>query len=113
MEPVSKYEKARKKVKDIKGFYNHLAVYLVVNSVLILTRTTVVFFFLDLNRIVEYDGFQDWIDLNLFVTPLLWGIILFIHYINVFGIKPGFVKRWEKRKLDEYLGEEGKKQEWL
>ena len=113
MEQISKYEKARKKVKDIKGFYNHLAVYLVVNTVLILSRTTVVFFFLDMNRVVEDDGFRDWVDLNLFITPILWGIFLFIHYINVFGFKPGFVKRWEQRKLDEYLGEEGSEQKWL
>mgnify|MGYP000111988461 CR=1 FL=1 len=33
-----KYERAKKKMEDIKGFYTHLVVYLIVNSMLILLQ---------------------------------------------------------------------------
>ena len=32
----SKYERAKKKVEDIKGFYTHLSIYLVINGLMLL-----------------------------------------------------------------------------
>ena len=89
-----KYERAKKKVKEIKGFYTHLTVYLVVNTMILLLRLN---FF--------KDGFAnisipDW---SYFTTPFFWGIGLTFHGLYTFQHKFSFFKRWEERKIKEYM----------
>lgn len=82
-----KYIKAQKRVKKIKGFYNHLMVMFVLIPFLIL--------------------------INLKLTPdfhwFWWAIFgnlvgLFFHWLGVFGFnKLGFGKEWEERKIQEYM----------
>ena len=93
----SKYGRAKKKVEDIKGFYNHLAVYIIVNLTIIGVRVIV----LSEDRI----GFDipDW---TIFTTPFFWGIGLMFHGLWVFSDKMGFVKNWEERKIQEFMQEE-------
>jgi len=62
-----KYEKAKKRVEEIKGFYTHAIVYVCVNIVLFL-----------INFFLSPGGW--W-----FYWPLLgWGIGLFFHAMGVF-----------------------------
>jgi len=81
-------EKARKRVKKKKEFYQHLASYIAVGT----------FFFL-LNVVTSYGEW--W-----FYFPMLgWGIGLVIHFFTVFGI-PGVVNYnddWEERAIEEEL----------
>jgi hypothetical protein len=81
-----KYEKAKKRVEEIKGFYSHLIVYVIVNIGLFL--------------------------LNLFTTPgnwwfywviLGWGIGLFFHGMGVFVFSKFPGKQWEERKINEVM----------
>jgi uncharacterized RDD family membrane protein YckC len=83
------YERAKKRVEEIKGFYAHLIVFIVVNAVLI--------------------------TINLLVTPRLlwfliplsgWGIGLFFHAVFGFGLFGIFTKEWEEKKIKEYLGKD-------
>lgn len=113
MEESKKYSKAKKRVEDIKGFYQHLIVYLLVNIGLIVLRSPIMVFFADNTPPRADENFLEWLDLNLLVTPLVWGIGLLIHGIAVFGATPGFVKKWEKRKINEYLEEDNNTQKWL
>ena len=81
-----KYEKAKKRVEEIKGFYSHLIVYVVVNIGL---------FFLNL---FTSPGFW-W-----FYWPLLgWGIGLFFHAMGVFVFSKFPGKQWEERKIKEVM----------
>ncbi|HYP59037.1 MAG TPA: 2TM domain-containing protein [Thermomicrobiales bacterium] len=80
-----RYQQARKRVEEIKGFYTHLVIYLVVNAFL---------FAIDL-----IDGGNWW-----FYWPLLgWGIAVAIHGAVTFGVEGPFGKRWEERKLRELM----------
>ena len=113
MNTSDKLEAAKKRVDEIKGFYYHLTVYLIVNIVLLIFRTPIVLFFVDSNE-TPGEGFLEWVDLNILLTPILWGIALFIHFAVVFGLKPGFIKNWEKRKLEQFLNEdEEPTQKWM
>lgn len=94
-----KYQQAMKRVKRIKGFYTHLIVYLVINTVLI---------------IVNYNqtdvNYHFW-SYQTFNTPFFWGIGLLAHGLSVF--MPGMVmgKDWEERKIKELMEKE-KNNKW-
>jgi hypothetical protein len=79
------YDRARKKVDQKKGFYKHLAVYVVVNL------------FITLTSIFSGD-FPDSIPMAFF-----WGMGLAIHYFNVFGFGPSRDPQWEEREIDREL----------
>ena len=77
------HEQARKRIKELKAFYAHLASYIVVHIFLVA--------------------------LNLFVSPGFmwvlfsiggWGIGLAMHAFDVFGTSAG----WEARKMQELTG---------
>lgn len=98
-----KYDRAKKKVEAIKGFHSHLITYIVINIFIIIFRLKI-FPLLDQGS-TDMD-FQRWVDWNIFLTPLLWGIGLAIHGIYVYKHKFGFLKRWEERKIREIMEEE-------
>ena len=92
-----KFERAQKRVKDIKGFYTHFVVYLVINSILLLVQLEQFNYELgDLN--ITIFGYLS--------TPFFWGIGLFFHGVHVFRHKFGFYKSWEERKIKEYMEKE-------
>lgn len=91
-----KIEQARKRIKDLKGFYTHLSVYILVN-VFILAASTHVFTKISLNEYAVW-GYLS--------TPLFWGIGLTIHAIFVFVPSFGFIKQWEERKMKELMGKD-------
>ncbi len=89
-----KYNRALKRMKDIKGFYSHLVVYLVVNLLLILAHMGVF-----THGIVNIDIASK----SSFMTPFFWGIGLFFHGLYVFQHKFRFFRDWEERKIKEYM----------
>ena len=84
MDEQARYEEAKKRVEEIKGFYLHLVSYLFVNAALVI--------------------------INLLTSPRYlwfiwalagWGIGLLLHALSVFG---GFWgKAWEERKIKEIM----------
>jgi len=104
--PATSYERAQKKVKNIKGFYGHLAVYLlVVPTVLFLAPGNARFMPIS-NTFFEEVNFLNWIDWNTYGTPILWGIALAIHALNVFVKNPFLGKSWEERQIEKYMKED-------
>ena len=89
-----KYERAKKKVKEIKGFYTHLTVYLIINTVLFLLRMDI------LQKGFVNIQAPNW---SHFITPFFWGIGLAFHGLYVFQHKFKFFKSWEERKIKEYM----------
>ncbi len=85
----NKYLLAKKEVKKIKGFYIHLAVYLIVNTVFITNNT------ID----AGWEGFLG----TVMSIGLFWGIGVFFHWYGTFGKNLVFGKKWEKRKIDELI----------
>jgi hypothetical protein len=84
-----KYQKAKKRVKELRGFYGHLSVYVVVNLGLFLINITT-------------SPERLW-----FIWPLMgWGIGFVFHALSVFGFLPRFGADWEERKIREIMENE-------
>ncbi|MFS4491435.1 2TM domain-containing protein [Maribacter sp. 2308TA10-17] len=97
---LSSFERAQKRVKDIKGFYGHLAAYVIVILIVLSTRGR--FMSID-NTIFQSSEYLNWIDWNIFGTPIIWGIFLVMHGIRVFGKNPFLGKNWEERQIQKYM----------
>ncbi|MFS0749941.1 MULTISPECIES: 2TM domain-containing protein [Oceanobacillus] len=83
----NKYVRAKKKVEELKAFYIHLIVFILINSMFIVIN------------VLNYEQAGHW----WFVYPLIgWGIGLVAHGITIssFGI---FGPNWEERKIKEYM----------
>lgn len=105
---TNSYHLAKAQVKRIKGFYNHLFIYIVFLVLWILFSGR--FFGLIRDSIGTTDvGFNRWADINFWLNPLIWGVIVLIHGLFVFGFKSTFFKKWEDRKLQEFIDEESSK----
>jgi hypothetical protein len=87
MDEQVRYEEAKQRVSEIKGFYQHLAVYVVINAGLVA---------INLLTSPRYLWF---------VWPLLgWGIGVALHALTTFGGLWG--KAWEERKINEIMGKD-------
>lgn len=99
----TKYDRAKKQVDNVKGWYTHLFIYLIINTGLQLFYGGV----FDNGSFVQY--FPWWVKLT---TPFFWGLSLFAHWIYVF--KGAFIakpfKKWEERKIKEFMAQE--QEEW-
>ena len=84
-----KYLEAKKRVKRIKGFYVHLAIYVVVNVGLIISNTA-------------FDN-EELTSVDTYLTAIFWGIGLLAHGLSVF--LPNFIlgKNWEEQKIRELM----------
>lgn len=103
---TSRLERAEKRVKQIKGFYNHLMWYIIINLILLVVELRIYSFFnieVTINK-----AFENWMNWNFIVTPILWGIGLAIHGLAVFGRKFSFFENWEKRQIKKYMQDENK-----
>lgn len=108
--PSTPYERARKRVDDIKGFYRHLTAYVIVSAILLLARGKVHFVLLSKGALGD-PNFLNWLDWNIYGTPILWGIGLLIHGLIVFVKNPFLGKEWEKRQIEKYMNQDKQKQQ--
>lgn len=97
------YLGAEKKVKNIKGFYRHLFLYLIVNIIWIIIL-------INLNEVPSFSQYGFWgMGYGYYATALFWGIGILAHWLGVFGIKSIFSKEWEKRKIQELIDKDNNK----
>lgn len=94
-----KYIRAKKRVDQLKGYYTHLAIYLLVNVIISVTKI------IDLmdsgdtfeEAFMSFDNFSLW---------MFWGIGIAFHTYKVFGAGLLFMnKDWEDRKIKEFMNE--------
>ena len=112
-EKRSKFKKAQKRVQNIKGFYDHLKVYVIANAILFLVKDRGYEFFV--SKGVDDPAFFEWLGWNMIITPVLWGVGLLIHGVVVFKLKgktwselkPKFIKDWEQKQLQKFMKEDG------
>lgn len=86
---ADRYYEAQKKVKEIRGFYEHLTVYVLCNPIAIVVN---------LMTCPEYLWFI-W-------SVLGWGVAIILHGLKVFSLTPFFNKKWEEKKIREILEKE-------
>ena len=86
-----RYLRAKKRVRQIEGFYWHLFWYVLVNIFIL---------------IMIYHGLDNkesfW-EFGHFSTAFFWGIGLVAHWAGVFGKNLIFSKNWEERKIREFM----------
>ena len=87
-----KYEKAKKRVEELKSFYGNIATYVAINAILIIinlvTSPRTLWFY--------------WV-------TIFWGIGILIHASKVFIFKGKFLgEEWEEKKIKEILEKEEK-----
>jgi hypothetical protein len=82
-----RYRRAKKRVEDLKGFYTHVAIYLIVNTGLFL-----------INALTS--------DTWWFYWPMIgWGIGLAAHAVALFS-EGRFGRAWEERKMRELMDDD-------
>nr|WP_314839536.1 2TM domain-containing protein [uncultured Flavobacterium sp.] len=86
------YQKAKKQVEELKGFYLHLTFFVLAMALLIIIN-------------LVYSPHYLWF-LWTFCT---WGIAVIFHALLIFNWIPFFGKNWENQKLAKYLQQEKKK----
>ena len=83
-----KLKRAKKRVDDIKGFYIHLSIYIIINA------------FILINIYLNTNDFWFW---GHFTTLFFWGIGVAFHGAKVFGFNPLFSKSWEEKQIQKYI----------
>ncbi len=101
-------EQARKRVGQLKKFYSHIMVFIVVNIALIILKLHLFDSLRNWNKGVEFNNVS-WTDWEIIATPLIWGVFLVGHGIWVFS-RP-FTKRWEERQIQKFIDEENEKEQ--
>lgn len=76
---------AYERLAEIKGFYWHLAAFVIVVAGL-----------LTINMTTASDWWVQWVFLG-------WGIGVLAHAIGIFARKPKFVADWERRKVRQQI----------
>ncbi|MEQ6122780.1 2TM domain-containing protein [Pseudotenacibaculum sp. MALMAid0570] len=84
-----KFIKARKRVEEIKGFYTHIVVTILIIPFLV---------FINLKFVPQFHWF--WFA----AIGMILGV--FFHWLGVFGFKNVLGKDWEEKKIREIMKEE-------
>ena len=96
---------AEKRVKEIKGFYFHLFLYLFFNIVWI----GILFFN---NEMASYTEYGFWgMGYGQISMALIWGVVLLFHWVLIFGKSISVSKKWEEKKMQEILNKENQRWE--
>ena len=102
---LDRFAKARKRLEELKGFYGHLLVYIVINT------------FISVGKIIRnmYNGesFSEafW-DMGTFIVWMFWGIGVAYHAMQAFQYNPFFGRDWEERKIEEFMNEDEQQNKW-
>ena len=87
-----RYLNAQKRVKEIKGFYRHLLWYVIINVLIVIG--VVAAYGWDFSQIFTFNAYS---------TAFFWGIGIAFHWLGVFGKGKIFSKKWEERKIKEFM----------
>ncbi|MFC4219823.1 2TM domain-containing protein [Flagellimonas marina] len=101
-EPIT-YERAKKRISQLKAFYSHMALFVVLSTIIIIIKTRMLNFIVQHTQIAD-DHFMEWLDWNILSIPIIWGAVLLVHGIYVFGLQ--FLKKWEARQVQKFLENE-------
>ena len=91
------YLNAKKRVKEIKGFYSHFLIYLIINIFI----SGIIVFGLTYSGKSSFS--ESFTNFGVYSTWLFWGIGVFFHWISVFGFKNLFGSAWEEKKIKELM----------
>ena len=89
-----RYILAKNRVEKVKSFYNHLAVYMIVNLVITGFKVS--------NHLDSWTDFKNEIlTINVLSVWTVWGLVLLIHLVSV-----TLLSGWEERKIEALMKKE-------
>ncbi|AFU68097.1 2TM superfamily protein [Psychroflexus torquis ATCC 700755] len=89
-----KYIKAKNRVEKLKEFYNHLAIYMIVNTIITGFKLS--------NNLDSWASFKnDLFSIDVLSVWTIWGLVLLIHFISL-----TYGQGWEERKIEELMNKE-------
>jgi len=89
-----KYIRAKDRVEKVKKFYNHLAVYIIINLVITGFKVS--------DNLGSWESFiNELFSYNVLSSWAVWGIVLLMHF---FSITLG--RKWEERKIEALMKKE-------
>lgn len=91
-----RFDRAKKRVNKIKGFYSHVLVYVVINIMIVIIK------------IQDLEPGESYFQYKNFFTLFFWGIGLAIHGLSVFLTDFILGKNWEERKIKKFMEEDRK-----
>ena len=91
------YLNAKKRIKEIKDFYSHFLVYLIINIFI----SCIIVFGLTYSGNSSFS--ESFTNFGVYSTWLFWGIGVFFHWISVFGLKNLYGSAWEEKKIKELI----------
>ena len=90
------YIRAKKRVEELKGYYKHLAMYLIINTVISAFRIY--------DNMGDGDTFYEALaSYNTYLVWFFWGIGMFFHTLNTFGWNTFLGSKWQEKKVNEYM----------
>lgn len=92
---------AKKRVEEIKGFFRHLKVFVVVNGLLFVLKMGWLQGLLP-EWFPSEAYYFDWVIANI----VIWGLILAVHALTLYRHRITFLKKWEERQIKKYMEEE-------
>ncbi|MEH6681755.1 MAG: 2TM domain-containing protein [Sediminicola sp.] len=96
---LDKQQRAKKQIEELKGFYIHLTVYILVNGFISGTKI--------IRNLQDGETFtRAFFDFGTVAVWLFWGIGLLFHAMKVFSFNPLFGKEWEERQIRKYMDRE-------
>ena len=94
----AQYLSAKKRITELKEFYIHFCVYVVVNIFLSVAQIV--------DGITEDKSFTEiFSDMGIYGVWLMWGIGIGIHALKVFGSNAVLGKNWEDKKMKELMNQ--------
>ena len=94
-----KYQEVLKRVKKLKGFYTHLAVYIMINIMIVILN------------IQNLEAGESYFKKENFFTAFFWGIGLLAHALSTFVPTWFLGNNWEEKKIKEFMDKD-KNQKW-
>ena len=93
------YLRAKERVDKLRGFYNHLVIYILIN--IGITSYKII------RNLTHGEAFHEAVfDLGTFAIWGLWGVGLGLHAFSVFGLPYLLGNNWEEEKIKQFMKEE-------
>tara|TARA_R110002124_G_scaffold5301_1_gene33189 strand:- start:210938 stop:211285 length:348 start_codon:yes stop_codon:yes gene_type:complete len=99
---MEKFQKATARVRTIKLFHKHIAVFILGSMFMILSKIGISML-LNANAHNLDPNINSWLNWNIIISIALWLIVLVIHGLITYKIKFDVFKKWEERKIREIL----------
>lgn len=95
---ANRYQKAQKRVKELKGFYRHLRIFVIVNTLIYLVKSGVFNTWMP-KGFPKESYYFDWVHINF----IIWGLMIFSHALIINRHKLPFLKTWEEKQIQKYI----------